>query len=184
MHSSDFTQRSSNDSDWLAVRFVLGELNDDEVAAFEQQLANDQTARDALVQATRLVEAVARLPVPTPAVRPATYRIGRRSVVAATLTAAGICLALLGYNAFMPPEQNVLAERSSPSADPARLASLWIDAAHSLNGVPEIENDEPMADSQSALLPPDWLLAAVEEETAVPPDGPDFEPDSDAIERN
>jgi hypothetical protein len=41
---------------WAAMRFVLGELSDDERAGFERQLDDSQAARDALVEASLLVD--------------------------------------------------------------------------------------------------------------------------------
>lgn len=109
----------------------------------------------------------------------------RRSVVALTAVAAGICLALIGYRSLEPPTPEIVRQSPSRSNDAARLAALWLDSANSLNGIPEVEADEPSsADSQSGLLPPDWLLAAVEQEAAMPTDAPAFDSDSDTVERN
>jgi hypothetical protein len=143
----------------------------------------NQAARDAVVRATTLVETLAA--IPAPAIRSVRRTVGRRAVVALTVVAAGLCVALIGYRSLVPPVPEVVDQKSSRSADPARLAALWLDSANSLNGVPEVEAaEESAADSQSSLLPPDWLLAAVEQEEAVPSDGPAFDADSDMIERN
>lgn len=55
---ADFSQSAMLESDlaWQAMRFVWGELSDDERACFEQQLDDSQTARDALVAASLLVD--------------------------------------------------------------------------------------------------------------------------------
>ncbi len=183
MNFSELTEHSLNDSDWLAVRFVLGELNESEAAEFEQQLAVNQAARDSVVRATTLVETLAA--IPAPAIRPVGRTVGRRAIAVLTVVAAGLCVALIGYRSLVLPGPEVVEQKSSPSADPARLAALWLDSANSLNGVLEVEAaEESSADPQSALLPPDWLLAAVEQEEAVPSEGPAFDTDSDAIERN
>lgn len=189
MNSLDVTEQSSNDRDWLAVRFVLGELNESEAAAFEQRLATDQAVRDAVVRATGLIETLAAMPAPgvLPAGRSVSWRSASRRVVAAlTVVAAGVCIAIVGDRSFVPPVPVVVEREPSRPVDPARLAALWLDSAHSLNGIPDVETAEESssADPQSALLPPDWLLAAVEEEEAMPSDGPAFDADSDAIERN
>lgn len=42
---------------WLAFRYVADELSTDEVTAFEQRLADDQLAREAVAQATLLWQA-------------------------------------------------------------------------------------------------------------------------------
>lgn len=185
MNSFDFTGHSLSDSDWLAVRFVLGELNESEAALFEQQLATDQLARDAVVRATRLVETLAALPAP--AALPVARSMRRRVVAAFTVVAAGMCVALVGYRALIPAVPEVVSQNALRTVDPARLAALWLDSASSLNGLPEVDaadDSSTAADPQSALLPPDWLLAAVEQEAAAPDDGPAFDADSDAVERN
>jgi hypothetical protein len=182
MNVSEITEHSLSDSDWLAVRFVLGELNDDDAAAFELQLAEDQAARDAIVWATRFVETLAA--IPAPAVRPVRRSKSRRIIAAFTVVAAGVCVALIGYRSFVPLTPEIVEQNPTPSVDPARLAALWLDSANSLNGIPDIDAEESTVDPQSELLPPDWLLAAVEEEAAMPSDAPAFDSDSDAIERN
>jgi hypothetical protein len=176
-------EHSLNDSDWLAVRFVLGELNEAEAAEFEQQLAANQAARDSVVRATTLVDTLAAIQAPT--IRRVTRSVPRRVVAALTVIAAGVCVALIGFRSLVTPVPEVVDQKSSWSPDPARLAAFWLDSANSLDGVPEVEEAaESAADSQSSLLPPDWLLAAVEQEEAVPSEGPAFDTDSDAIERN
>ncbi len=183
MNAFNVTEHSLTDSDWLAVRFVLGELSAREAAAFEQQLASDQAARDAVVRATTLVETLAA--IPAPAVRPARRSLSRRIVAALTVVAAGVCIAIVGYRSLVPPMPQVVERTNARTIDPTRLATLWLDSANSLNGIPEVEAaDESSADSESALLPPDWLLAAVEQEEAMPSDEPAFDGDSDTIERN
>ncbi|WP_148227215.1 hypothetical protein [Planctopirus limnophila] len=53
------------DLDWLATRYVLGELSADEAFAFEERLQVDLWACEAVVQATRLLTDVAvNLPEP------------------------------------------------------------------------------------------------------------------------
>ena len=183
MNSFDVTEQSSNDSDWLAVRFVLGELDATDAAAFEQQLATDQAARDAVVRATQLVQTLAAMPAP--AVRPVRRSVSRRIVAALTVVAATLCVALIGYRSLVPPVPEVVEQKPTRSVDPARLAALWLDSANSLNGIPEADAEEPSpSDPHWELLPPDWLLAAVEEEAAMPSDAPAFDSDQDVIERN
>ena len=45
--------------DWLAFCYVSGELDGDERTAFENRLADDQVAREAVARAVELTEAVA-----------------------------------------------------------------------------------------------------------------------------
>ncbi|MBA3312464.1 MAG: hypothetical protein M3552_00335 [Planctomycetota bacterium] len=171
----------ADERDWLAIRYVLGELAEDEAAEFECRLADDQPTREALARATTLVETVAIahiLPVVRPAERPR-----RRMFAGAALTAAALCVGLLGYFSYEPASNETAVRRASYSVDSARIAALWVDSAVSLSGIPEAEAAyESAADPQLTLLPPDWLLAAVEQEAALSRSGPAF--DADAIERN
>jgi anti-sigma-K factor RskA len=60
--------------DWLAFRYVAGEMTDHESADWERRLADDQTAREAVAGAVQLVQAIGQLPRDTwttPAVLPA-----------------------------------------------------------------------------------------------------------------
>ena len=51
---------------WNAFRYVADEMSADEQDDFEQQLADDQSAREAVVRAVQLTQAVASLPVEVP----------------------------------------------------------------------------------------------------------------------
>ena len=68
-HDLQFTR--SNELKWLALRYVSGEMDEAEVAEFEQQLADDQAACEAVASAVQTALAVqaafeARpLPVPS-----------------------------------------------------------------------------------------------------------------------
>ena len=46
--------------DWTAFRYIVGELSADEACRFEEQLAVDQLAREAVVAAVRLTSVVAQ----------------------------------------------------------------------------------------------------------------------------
>ena len=50
------TPETMGELDWLAFRYVVGELDTDEAASFESRLEADTTACEALVEAMRLVE--------------------------------------------------------------------------------------------------------------------------------
>ncbi len=60
------TENVMTDLDWLATRYVLGELSADEVGAFEERLQVDLLACEAVVQATRFLTDVA-VSLPEPA---------------------------------------------------------------------------------------------------------------------
>ncbi|MGC1274512.1 MAG: hypothetical protein WBC44_12475 [Planctomycetaceae bacterium] len=180
-HSSD--TNANDDAEWLAIRYVLDELTSGEAAAFERRLGVEQSARDALVQATRLVSTVAA----TNSVRTAAAgRRGRRprTIAALAATAATLLVGVVALqNRFADP-QNVGVPVVTDDVDPARLAVLWSQSAETLNGVPESLDEvsavETDVDPSDVFLPPDWMLAAVEQEPwPAPLDG-----EAEGIERN
>src|SRR5947207_5663100 len=52
---------SNGDLDWLAFQYVSGELTPAEAAAFEQTLAEDQAAREAVASVVQTADAVLAL---------------------------------------------------------------------------------------------------------------------------
>ena len=171
----------SDETDWLATRYVLGELAPVEASAFEMRLAEDQEARDAVVRAALLVESVAEIPWGTPTAAPKRrFRLGRVAALLASIAAVVLVGVAVLRNAEEPRDrpQRVAGDE----VDPARLAVLWSDSAKALNGAAEGGVEEVTAsEGESVLLPPDWMLAAVEYESMLdelPLDG------SDEIERN
>jgi len=53
---------NSNPLDWLAFRYVTGEMTDEESAAWELQLADDQLAREAVAGAVEVLQTLSQLP--------------------------------------------------------------------------------------------------------------------------
>lgn len=179
MTSSNPTDEAATDAaDWLAVRYVLGELPATEAASYVARLAEDQSAREAVARAATLVETLAVVPQPvaTPSRR---LPRGRIAAVAATLAAAvlvGLALRPGGDESARPPRI------AADEVDPARLIVLWSDAADAPNANP-VSDEYGDADPDAALVPPDWLLAAVEQE-AMPSPGetdPSLDAESDEI---
>ena len=189
--TSDSTTHGSDGADWLALRFVLGELPADDAADFEAKLAGDQKLRDSLVRATRLVETIAAAPLP---LRPAAGSPRRRLRRVVALLAAMAAIVIVGVVAFRSVPDAVEPQFAADDADPARLVMLWTASAGTLNGnfsgsgTTDGElTDELGGDPQSGLLPPDWMLAAVEYESRISPDidpAGNLDLDDDAIERN
>jgi len=54
-----FHNQTENDREWLAFRYIAGELSGDETAAFEAELETSQGAREAVARAVELSQAVA-----------------------------------------------------------------------------------------------------------------------------
>ena len=57
---SDFNNQSESDREWLAFRYIAGELSSEETAAFEAELETSQVAREAVARAVELTQAVAK----------------------------------------------------------------------------------------------------------------------------
>ena len=152
---------------WLAVQYVLGELAESEALAFEERLAVDQVACEAVADATRLTLAlqsavadVVTVAAPEAAplvVRPAktTPRGSWLALAGATTAAAGLLAAVsFGPNGSRQT-QLVRVDRST-----SELVSLW--RAGSAATVTEADDSEvEIADTNHDVAVPNWLFAAV-----------------------
>lgn len=158
--SDDLNDR--HDPEWLAQRYVLGELDDADAAAFEERLATDETAAAALAAAVRLLGAVeatrpaapvlptapAPLPRGLPAAPAAENRggliAGRGAAIGAIVTATALSALL-----FLDP-----AALRRPAADPAAPRT---EASREIALAADVDADEPPESDDV----PEWLLAAV-----------------------
>ncbi len=158
---------SDADLDWLACRYVLGELSGTELDSFEQLLAvADERACHAVVEAVMLVEGVAQIErsevgVHLPPVQPMPRRTLRQVLVALACSAAAVVLAVgwLGFSGKSSDQQGV--ESAST------VAALWIDAADAeddqrLDRVLAVNHEQDDFEEEDAV--PGWLLAAVTEQ--------------------
>lgn len=180
-------RHTNDETAWLAVRYVLDELSPDDAASFETQLGTDQTARDSLVQAMRLVAAIHETePVRVP--NATSSNVAGRRVWRSLAIAATAALLLVGI-VSLPERQGRRNDEPVSAAgevDPARLVTFWSDAAGMLGGsgdssLDDIALAETDSEPNSVVVPPDWMLAAVEHE-AWPLPG-DLDGD-DAVEPN
>ncbi|MFQ5731265.1 MAG: hypothetical protein ACE5KM_04840, partial [Planctomycetaceae bacterium] len=87
-----------DDLEWTAFRYVANELSAEEAAAFEQRLADDQAAREAVARCVEMTHAVVALAeaeeahvLATPSA--AGSRRGVWSVVACVAAVAAVCSA-------------------------------------------------------------------------------------------
>ena len=139
------------DPGFVAFRYVAGELTDAEAAAFEERLAADQAAREAVARAVEIAQAVTVLgpqlatqALPVGRSRRGadcrTHSRGPRSAAFVTvIVAAAACVALaVAFNPFngsQPAddgqvenvESNDPHDRTSPRQNAARLVELWSD---------------------------------------------------------
>lgn len=173
--------------DWLAFCYIANELSAEDHKAFEERLADDQQAREAVARAVELTQNLAAIPVCEQIVeRPRVTVAGRHSDSwrrAVYLAVGGVaCLLLL--LAFV-----VNRDGGSPdSGDPAiadknseRLAFAWVET---LDETVSAELEEPFllaaetddetltrndaefasfneAGDDESIATPDWMLAAV-----------------------
>ena len=56
---SEFEKQSAADREWLAFRYIAGELTGEEAASFETELETSQIAREAVARAVDLSQAIA-----------------------------------------------------------------------------------------------------------------------------
>ena len=158
----------NTDLDWQAFRYVAGEMTEGEFDRFEEQLALDQSAREAVAEAAHLAQTIALTESQQPlTLRPAVAAgSGKRLAQTAVWMGFGaaVCLAImvsagwLDFSADAP-----VASRGSSrdgSQHPAmaddeatRLAISWIETKDVLT--------DQTNDAQDSLID---LLGAVEDE--------------------
>ena len=171
-HTDNVPSRDS--LNWLAVQYVLGELPENEVFAFEERLASDTVACEAVAEATRLmltlqaaVTDVVTVSAPAtaiPCVRSAksTPRGSWLALAGATTAAAGLLAAMsLGPNG---PRQDQLARVDRSASE---LVSLWRTGVAAAE-VDVDESDVEVTEASSAVAVPNWLFAAVSLEQGKP----------------
>lgn len=162
-----------DDLAWLAFRYVAGELDQAEAEAFEQQLATDQAAREAVAQSVDLYHAVVAVEQSVPAVAvevaPQKTSWPQRLAWLATGAAAAAVVIVSFWNAggpINPPQPPV----NRVSSD---LAKAWTavqaDLALAREEAAE-ENERPAAPELSDAE----LAALVEVELSLPMDTPSW----------
>lgn len=165
-----------DDEDWLAFRYIAAELSPGERAAFEQQLAESQAAREAVARAVELTQAlVAAGPEVYAVSRPPAAGGGQRRWRRATRWAAGLAASLLlivavfsfgrsfvGTGASRPAETGFSAFdlaviwSQTRGVLPADAAARWLPATEAELAAEPVATEEP-----DEVVAPDWLLAAV-----------------------
>jgi len=171
----------TNDLDWLAEQYVLGELPAADAARFEAALANDPAACDAVVAASRLVlslQAVGwAVPTTTTVTTPAKELVGtahpttvRRSkrighqLVAITAVAACCLVLMLAWSPVRPPTADLQVRAEIIQA--RELVDHWRGGRSFAGPLIASEEDDDAADLGDAA--PSWMLAAVSIEKQKP----------------
>ncbi len=151
-----------SDLHWNAFLYVSGELSPEETSSFENLLADDQGARDAVIQAVELAEALAIAGAGQ--VRSPRRRSGYRVLAGALTLAAAACVTLVIFPRFHPapptePDASQVAQAWSGlrgGADPDWVASIGDSHATEISDPAQAPDAEPS--TERAL--PSWLLSA------------------------
>lgn len=177
--NADKTSDLANNLEWLAFQYVSNELSDLEMQEFETLLAEQQSAREALVTATQLVDGLNAIES-QPAVQPARgtplqpRSIAARRVLWGLLASVAAILLLvpaLFKDSGTSAPSTVTTAQAEPSPEVAEhLLGLWSEAATDSSVAVSVttgsdtlefsEQQNVLADNQS-LEVPDWLYTAV-----------------------
>lgn len=175
----------NRDLDWLAFRYISGEMTAEEADAFECRLADDQGAREAVAQAVALTAAVSLAAPSTREVLP----LRRRRLVSTwvIVAASAACLALLAWPLFRSDAQRRLTPAVAESdARSPEIALTWSDlrqsgeagASASADGLAFLDEDAAETDTIASNdinvvddAVPHWLLEAASLRESTRPDG-------------
>ena len=175
---------TKDELEWSAFCYAAGEMSPADAAAFEQRLAEDQTAREALARAVELTEVVATAESlePLVTVRSQSTTWSRRVAWMAIGSAASVLAVLLWTGAGSWLGSGKPAGGELVSADQHELAIAWaltrVELSASDTDVAASDADsgaEAGGDDGQEFPMPDWLTAAVES-YATDPGDPDKTP--------
>ena len=175
---TDAVQSDADDAQWLAMRYVLGELSDEQAETFEAAMSEDVALCEVVLQATLLNSAIAlahesppsemtvlaritrdESPVPVIATeRPVFARFG---VFAAT---AAMVLAVLAMVMLQNSPQT--EELTNDDDATAEMLAMLLHNSASAEMSSEIDEISFPDDSVSSLIAPEWLLTAVDLDSA------------------
>src|SRR6185369_3058104 len=122
--------RDDGDLDWLAFRYVSGELPADEAATFEELLAADQAAREAVASAVQVTQAVlAAIPaqVATPVVSPRRNTWRERAAWMVLGATAACVLLFIAWEFIVPREAGEVALSPEQAREVNRVVAMWSD---------------------------------------------------------
>lgn len=136
--------------DWLADRFVLGELSAADEQVILDRLAADDELAAAIARSSRMLAALRATPAAS--VRPTAARSGRRLALAVSIGGLAAALALVACWPAIAPR------RGMPDGGPREVVRLWRQADEAVWSA-----EEPLAEDETVDVDavPDWMLAAV-----------------------
>ena len=141
-----------HDLDWLAFRYVAGEMPAAELSAFEDRLADDQPAREAVARAAQLAQTVALAAAPPQVLPAAADRSSWLQPAAWMSMGAAACLAVVLYLNLPAPGGKGDVAGVGDNADGAavdsadhQLASIWAAGRDDLAEMSAGDADDPLA---------------------------------------
>jgi hypothetical protein len=158
--------------DWLAFRYVAGELAADEAGDFEGRLARDQTARDAVSRAVELTSAICAVEATSSApVHLARRRRVQQSLRWAVCLSACALVLIVCFRYLRHSESGPPGSKDVSSAAAAELAVVWsetrsevadqVDDSWVWLEVADAGYLPTAVEDSAALVTPDWMLSAV-----------------------
>ena len=184
---------------WLAFRYVAGEMSADECAEFETRLADDQAAREAVASAVELTQTMAcaandscDIAAPEIVVRKRGRAVRGRRLLWVGLGAAA-CLTLVVLLRGVFDVRDIADSNSNPTrrardSQPQQLALVWSqtrqveesDVAADQDADEEATPVDDAASADDRAMLPSWIVAAVTESEKSP--RPDRDPADDLEE--
>lgn len=151
--------RGSDGSDLLAraVEYLLCEKGRESFAAFESQLENDQSAREALADAVAIVAAIRSERSKKGGWLPRTATLQSRQWPLMALSLAICALVAIGW--FRAP-LGMQRGRSEQLGLPAELAQRWSELRDQA-GEADLEESDLVNVSESSDETPSWILAGL-----------------------
>jgi ferric-dicitrate binding protein FerR (iron transport regulator) len=155
---SDFQEQSESDRDWLAFRYIAGELSATEGAAFEAELESSQAAREAVARAVELSQVVTLAESQeVELVESASRNVGRRKSLVYGLGwfgAGAVAASVAGF---------VWWNSQAPKSGTSELAEIWTQSRAIEPSVPDVSTIEhsPVLDSAEPATAPSWMMAGV-----------------------
>lgn len=162
------SHQDSADLEWFAFQYVSDELPAAEAARFEDRLAGDQAAREAVAESMLLLQAVAagaRIASPAP------HRTWLQPAAWAAIGAAA-CLAIIFAIRSLPRDPVVAQRPQAADLTSAELALVWAqNSSFEDPSSAEVAAEEDLSLAADAdVIVPVWMLEALSgSEEAKPP---------------
>lgn len=191
-----FTPELDDELNWLAFRYVSGEMTGDEIDSFEARLARDLAACEAVAEMSNLASCsqqaltaeISELAFQVENPRSMSVRIRAWVAVGSTLAALGWLLMLLtGHNdrSIVESPEAVTQNDAQAAAD---LIARWTQSDGESGFSDDLPEITPLelsgADDSEKPHIPGWMIAAVSLEKTAPPadDATDMPSQRNAIE--